>query len=198
VFNNAIFRSVYYGMMNAATAGQALTRNLRRIRLERGLSAAELARAAGVSKATISSVERGLGNPAVDTVWALAQALGLPFGALFDDDGRDLVQVRRIDDAPVVSSQRGFIGRQLLTLSRSGQIELYVLAVAAGACRNAAPHPAGVVEHVIVLEGRAEVGPDDEPSVVEARDYVRFLADRPHHYRGLDRTLLLSLTEYPA
>jgi len=162
------------------------------------MSAADLARAAGVSKATISSVERGLGNPAVDTVWALAEALGLPFGALFDDEGQDLVQVRHLDDARVVSKARGFLGRQVVTLPRHGQIELYVLQINGGARRNAAPHSAGVIEHVIVMEGKAEVGPDDEPSVVEARDYIRFRADRPHHYHGIDNTLLLLLTEYPS
>jgi len=34
-----------------------------------------LARSSGVSKATLSGLERGSGNPSVDTVWALARAL---------------------------------------------------------------------------------------------------------------------------
>ena len=67
------------------------------------MSVSELARVSGVSKATISGVERGVGNPAIDTVWALAKALNMPFGALFDDDMRDLVELRRIEDAQVVS-----------------------------------------------------------------------------------------------
>jgi transcriptional regulator with XRE-family HTH domain len=184
--------------MSTATAGQTLARNLRRRRLERGISVSQLALAAGVSKATISGVERGLGNPAVDTVWALAQALNLPFGALFDDDPRDLVHIRRLDDAPVVSSAPGFLGRRLLTLQGLSQLELYVLELDADALRNAAPHPRGVIEHVIVISGKAEIGPNDNPLVVETRDYVSFLADRPHQYRGIESSLMLLLTEYPS
>ena len=177
--------------------GQSLARNLRRRRLERALSVSELARISGVSKATISGVERGVGNPAVDTVWALAKALNMQFGALFDDDTSDLVELRKIEDAQVVSRARGFVGRRLLALRRRGDLEVYVLDIAAGARRNAAPHPPGVIEHVIAVEGRAEVGPDEEPSVLSAGDCLTFPADRPHHYRGLEQSRLLSVTDYP-
>lgn len=180
-----------------ASAGEALARNLRRRRLERGMTAAELARNAGVSKATISSVERGFGNPAVDTVWALAQALNLPFGALFDVNDDEPIRVQRLEDAPIVSREDGFVGRQLMTLARHGQLELYVLELDAGADRHAAPHPAGVVEHVIVVEGEAEVGPEGETSLLAPGDYVRFPADQPHRYLARAKAVLLSLTEYP-
>ena len=65
-------------------AAHALARSLKRTRLERAISIAELARQSGVSKATLSGLERGNGNPSIDTVWALARALNVPFGDLFD------------------------------------------------------------------------------------------------------------------
>lgn len=161
------------------------------------MSVSELARSAGVSKATISAVERGLGNPAVDTVWALAQALSVPFGALFDDDAHDLVELRRLDDAPIVSSESGFLGRRLQTLRRTGELEVYVLDLESGARRDAAAHSLGVVEHVVVIAGRAEVGPVDRPSTLGPGDWLSFPADVPHVYQGLRKSRLLSLTEYP-
>ena len=36
-----------------------------------------LAARAGVAKSTVSLIERGQGNPSIDTVWALASALGV-------------------------------------------------------------------------------------------------------------------------
>jgi len=185
------------GIVVTRTLGHALARNLRRKRLERGMSISGLAQVSGVSKATISGIERGNGNPAVDTVWALANALNTPFGALFDDDGGDLVELRRIEDAPVVSSARGFLGRRLLSLKRRGDLEVYAIEIVAGTVRNAAPHPAGVIEHVIVLEGQAEVGPTEEPTVLEQGDCLTFAADRPHQYRGIEKTLFLEITDYP-
>ncbi len=151
-----------------------------------------------MSKATLSGLERGNGNPSVDTVWALARALNIPFGELFDENDDDAVKVRRIDAAQVVTSERGFVGRKLLSRQGRGGLEVYVLDLEQGAKRQAAPHSPGVIEHVIVVTGRAEVGPDGEATVIEEGDRVTFLADRPHHYHALDGPArLLSLTDYP-
>jgi len=180
------------------TAAQALARNLKRKRLERAISLSELARSSGVSKATLSGLERGNGNPSVDTVWALAHALNVPFGDLFDGNDDDLVQVRRIDDAQIVTSERGFTGRKLLSRQGRGGVEVYMLDLKRGTKRKSAAHSPGVVEHLIVILGRAEVGPDDDPTVVGEGDCVTFSADRPHHYFALDGPVrLLSLTDYP-
>ncbi len=180
------------------TAAQALARNLKRKRLQRAISLSELARMSGVSKATLSGLERGIGNPSVDTVWALARTLNVAFGDLIDETDDDAVKVRRLDEAQVVTTEPGFLGRQLLSRQGRGGLEVYVLDLEQGARRTAAPHPPGIVEHVIVMRGRAEVGPDGEATVIEEGDRVTFLADRPHHYHALDGpTRLLSLTDYP-
>ena len=130
------------------TAARALARNLKRKRLERAISLSELARASGVSKATLSGLERGNGNPSVDTVWALADALNVPFGELFDENDDDVVQVRRIADAQVVTSERGFTGRKLLSRRGRGGVEVYVLDLKRGAKRKSAAHSPGVVDQV--------------------------------------------------
>jgi transcriptional regulator with XRE-family HTH domain len=180
------------------SAARALARNLRRTRLERAISLSQLARSSGVSKATLSGIERGMGNPSVDTVWALARALNVPFGELFEESAVDAVSVRRIDEAQVVTCEGGFVGRRLLTRQGRGSLEIYILDLARYAKRDAAAHSPGVVEHVIVLAGRAEVGPDGEVAVLGEGDAMTFLADRPHHYRALDGPArLLSLTDYP-
>jgi transcriptional regulator with XRE-family HTH domain len=180
------------------TAAQALARNLKRKRLERAISLSELARASGVSKATLSGLERGTGNPSVDTVWALSRALNAPFGELFDENNQDVVRVQRIDEAQVVTSEQGFVGRKLLSRDGRGGLEIYVLDLDRGAKRDAAAHSPGVIEHVILVAGRAEVGPDDEPTTLAEGDRVTFSADRPHHYYALDGPArLLSLTDYP-
>lgn len=178
-------------------AAHALARSLKRTRLERAISIAELARQSGVSKATLSGLERGTGNPSIDTVWTLARALNVPFGDLFDV-GEDAIQVRRIEDAPIVTEQDGFLGRQLLTRHGRGAIELYVLDLAAGARRDATAHSPNVLEHVVVVSGAVEVGPDDDATSLTAGDCLTFSADRPHHYHALEGPArLLSLTDYP-
>jgi len=57
------------------------------IRRERELaqiSLSALAAKAGLAKSTLSQLEGGKGNPNVETLWALATALGIPFSSLFE------------------------------------------------------------------------------------------------------------------
>lgn len=52
-------------------------RNVRRIRLERGLTQEKFAEVSGFTQQYISDLERGLRNPTVVTVYELAKALGV-------------------------------------------------------------------------------------------------------------------------
>lgn len=51
-------------------------RNVRRIRLARGLTQEQLSEASGFTQQYISDLERGRRNPTVVTLFELAQALG--------------------------------------------------------------------------------------------------------------------------
>ena len=46
-------------------------------------------------------------------------------------------------------------------------------------------HSPGVIEHVIVVSGRPEVGSDSEATVIEEGDRITFLDDRPPHCHAL-------------
>lgn len=59
---------------------------LRRERLARGLSQADLARIAGVSQPTVSFLERGLSRPRPRSRVAIARALGIDHAELFPID----------------------------------------------------------------------------------------------------------------
>jgi transcriptional regulator with XRE-family HTH domain len=51
--------------------------NVRRLRLERGLSQAELAELAGIHRAYLSTVENGKRNVSIDNISRLARALSV-------------------------------------------------------------------------------------------------------------------------
>lgn len=59
-------------------------KNLRKLRLERGLTQAELADMIGVNQATISKIERGSEAVTLDLVFRIAATLNVPAGLLFD------------------------------------------------------------------------------------------------------------------
>ena len=52
-------------------------RNVRRLRLDRGVTQEELAVKSGFGQNYISDLERGRRNPTVVTLWEIAEALGV-------------------------------------------------------------------------------------------------------------------------
>lgn len=65
--------------------------NLRRLRAERGISQERLAGDAGVDRAYVSELERGLGNASVDLLDRLAAPLETPLAEFFrvPEDGAE-------------------------------------------------------------------------------------------------------------
>lgn len=67
----------------ARTTGPRLANRVRVARAERNLSQTDLARAVGVSRQTISSIETGQYGPSTLLALRLAAELGLPVSDLF-------------------------------------------------------------------------------------------------------------------
>src|SRR5580658_10437144 len=83
-----------------------LAKNLRRLRIASRHSLSELARATEVSKATLSGIERGRGNPTVQTLAALARALHVAVPELLGEPAAGEVRiVRRARDQLMASDQ---------------------------------------------------------------------------------------------
>src|SRR4051812_19385741 len=62
-------------------------RNLRRLRMQRGLSLERLAKASNVSRAMLGQVELGQSAPTINVLWKISRALGVPFSALITQSG---------------------------------------------------------------------------------------------------------------
>lgn len=71
--------------------GRAVMERLIEIREARGLSQAQLAEMVGANQATISKIERGVGNPTLHMITRIARALQVHPSELF---GRDALEAR--------------------------------------------------------------------------------------------------------
>lgn len=164
-----------------------------------------LAEQAGVAKSTVSLIERGQGNPSIETVWALASALGVPFSSLFHNEppADDMSVVRESEAAVVGVAQAGLetdgmIVRHLLTRTDGELIEIYTILLAAGAVRNASAHVNGLFEHITVAEGIVEISTESFSEILRQGDLISFRSDRPHTYRVIEGPVrLVSVHEYP-
>ena len=108
---------------------------VRRERERMGVSSAELARRAGVAKSTLSQLESATGNPSIETLWALAVALDVPFSRLVDPPSEP-VQVIRAGEAPVVHSEHAaYTGALLSACPPGARRDLHVITAEPGPAR---------------------------------------------------------------
>jgi transcriptional regulator with XRE-family HTH domain len=164
------------------------------------MSLSALARASQIGKSTLSELERGQGNPSLETLWAIVRALDVPFAALFEEEtGEDDVRIIRYGEAPVIASSSAFVSRHILSRDDAGRFEVYVMELPPGGARRARGHGAALVEHVFVAVGRALVGPDgQDAAVLDEHDAISFKTSGTHRYEALDGPAhLLIIHEYP-
>jgi transcriptional regulator with XRE-family HTH domain len=156
--------------------------NVRGLRGE--MSVLELARRSGVARNTITALERGDGNPTVDTLYALADALGVPLSALLSPPPSG-ASVVRAGEGTLVSGA-ALDARLLDRFDRPGVIgELYAIRFFPGEARAAAPHPFGVEELLHLTVGSVRVGPAEAPVELGPGDYARYSGSVPHVYEAL-------------
>jgi transcriptional regulator with XRE-family HTH domain len=159
--------------------------SLRRERERHGISLAELARRANLAKSTLSQLEAGVGNPSIETVWALALALDVPFSRLVDPQ-EEPVQVIRAGEGNVMQSDHAPFAAVLLSACPPGaRRDLHVMTAEPGGARDAHAHLPGTTEHVVVAAGRWRTGPVGAEVELGPGDYARFPGDRPHSYEAL-------------
>jgi transcriptional regulator with XRE-family HTH domain len=172
---------------------KAIAGNVRRLRTERGLSAAGLARASGVARATLAELEAGRGNPTIETLYGLASVLGVTLADLLVEPEAPAVQVVRAGEGPQISGpvlQARLLRQAAVTQAR---VEVYELRVLPGRPRRADPHQAGVSEQLLVHAGRLRCGPDGGAVELGPGDFAAFDAAVPHVYEALDGPVAATL-----
>lgn len=180
------------------TIGALVAANLRRLRAGAELSLGQLARRANLSKSTVSALESGNANPNVETLWALAVALGTPFGQLIAPPAASVRLIKSGEGARVDFGRDGRHAIRLLasTPQRSAR-DLYVLEAEPGRARTVDAHAPGTIEHVVCAAGRMRLGPVGQEVVVDPGDYAVFTGDVPHVYEALaPATRALLVIEY--
>ncbi|MEV7907821.1 helix-turn-helix domain-containing protein [Streptomyces anulatus] len=150
---------------------------IRRLREERGVSLSELARRAGVGKATLSGLENGTRNPTLETLWAVTAELGVPLA----------VALGPAPASPGTAIRGTAVTAVLLEVFEDENVtyELYRLTIPAGATQTSPAHHEGVTEHITVFSGTLEAGPAGSPLTAGPGEHIRWVSDMPHTYTAI-------------
>ena len=152
-------------------------RTVRRLRTERQLSLGALAARAGLAKQTLANLESGGGNPTVETLLAVARALGVGATWLLAEWGSPVI-VHRAGDAEWEDGPAGR-RRRLDDIFGTGQVLSSLVELAAPAPTLPAQAP-GTLLHAYVVAGRVVAGTVDDQHHLAAGDFARFPGDVPH------------------
>jgi len=170
------------------------------IRTERervGLSLSELAKRAGLAKSTLSQLESGAGNPSIETLWALGVALGVPFSRLVDPPRAEVQVVRAGEGVPFYAENADYVAQLLSACPPGVRRDIFRLQAEPGRSRLSDPHNPGTIEHVIMMAGRAVVGPEGAGVELGPGDYIRYPGDVPHVFTALVAgTSAVNISEY--
>jgi len=175
-------------------------RNLRTLRVKRGLSLERLARASGVSRAMLSQIELGRSTPTINVLWKIACSLNIPFSSLISEKEKtQTALVLPRSRAKILSSQTGcFSSRALFPVDEQRKIEFYELRLAAHGLEQADPHPTGTTENLVVTAGSLRLRVGTQWFALGTGDAAYFVADVSHDYMnpGATETVMYLVMTY--
>lgn len=171
---------------------------LRNARLLQGLTIAQVAETAGVTKGFVSRLERDEASPSVATLVALCEVLSIEVGSLFSAPERQIVS---LDDAPLINMGGTGVVERLLTPRSESRAQILWSRAEPGGSGGSQPYTVNCeVETLHVLDGRIVVRFSDEEKHLEQGDALTFRGHDPHTWHNPGpgpHTVLWILTPAP-
>ncbi|QCR36664.1 helix-turn-helix domain-containing protein [Nissabacter sp. SGAir0207] len=168
------------------TQDTRLAARLVQLRITQDLTLAQLADQSGISRATLSRIERAENSPTAAQLGKLAQVFGLTMSQLLHE----------IDEAPPellpralqpiwLDAETGFERRSVSPPAAGFRAELIEGRLRAGAEIAYAGAPvAGMQQHIWLLEGTLEYRLGERTYQLAAGDCLRFRLQGPSHFRA--------------
>ncbi|MCK2219411.1 XRE family transcriptional regulator [Actinomadura sp. ATCC 31491] len=163
-------------MRNAEELDTRLAERLARLRVDRGWSLDELARRAGVSRSTLSRLERGEISPTASLLNKLCAVHGRTMSRLLAEVEAEPPQLLRAGEQPVWRDEESGFTRRSVSPPHPGlrgEVVEGTLRPGADIAYDVPPVP-GLEQHIWVLEGAVEIAADGRAHLLAAGDCLRF------------------------
>ena len=166
-----------------------LAENMRAIREARGLSQEQIAKIAGIPRATWTHLESGAANPTLAVLTKVANALQIRLDELLATP-RQSARLLRAGELP--TRTRGSVAiRKLLPEPLPG-LDLERMALPPGARMAGVPHTPGTREYLTCERGVIELAVAGEKFTLGEGDVVIFRGDQRHAYHNPGTSLTIA------
>ena len=161
-----------------------LADNIRAVREARGLSQQQIARAAGIPRATWTHLESGAANPTLAVLVKVANALQVRLDELLAAPRQS---ARHLKASDLPTREKGQVAiRKLLPEPLPG-LDIERMALPPGARMAGVPHTPGTREYLTCEAGEIELVASGETWRVAEGDVVVFRGDQRHSYANPTR-----------
>ncbi len=162
-----------------------LADNIKAIRSARGLSQQQIAKAAGIPRATWTNLESGAANPTLVVLVKVASALEVRLDELLAPP-RQPARFLRADELPI--RQRGQVVIRKLIPEPLPNLDLERMMLPPGARMAGVPHTPGTREYLACEHGTVELAVAGERFTLAEGDVVIFRGDQRHAYHNPGKT----------
>ncbi|MGN6768127.1 MAG: helix-turn-helix domain-containing protein [Rhizobiaceae bacterium] len=168
-----------------------------RERKQRQMTIAELAGKAGISSGLLSQLERGLGNPSIETLSQLARTLSIPIGTFFETASTPPGEVIHPHTRRRLMLEDTGMTYQLLVPDMQGSLSMLYIELPPGFSNVNAPFNHHGEEVVFVLSGSIEIHIGDREWILAPGDSIRFHSTVDHWYRTFDERVVVITAQSP-
>jgi len=156
-------------------------KTIRKMRLEKGITAKELAQKTNLSASLISQVERGLITPSIPTLVKISNAVGVPLVSFFlETHAKPLIKRRQRKKLLLSSSGVAF---QLLSPAESRKIEFLLVEIEGKDSDYELVSYSGE-KCGYVIKGKMEIMLGDREYYLEEGDSIYFQSTIPHRFKS--------------
>ncbi len=164
-----------------ARVSKHLAANIQALRRSRNLSQGSLAKLASVPRSTVTYLESGRGNPSLQNLIRVADALQVSIEELIQKP-RSNCQLIRKSEIPAHKRANGMATVFKLLPDPIPAMELDRMELLPGGRMGGVPHTPNTKEYLICISGSVEIMVNGAKYNVSAGDVLAFSGDQPHSY----------------
>lgn len=164
--------------------------NLQKLRHERGLSFGQLAKESGISKAMLSDIEKGSGNPTINTIWKIANGLKVPYTKLIEDVAQEATVVRKAEAVMQTGETQSYRVYCYYKTTPKRDFELFYVELDAGCSNDSIGHSEKSQEYIYIVRGELVLHTEKRDYTLREGDTLVFDSSAHHVYSNQQDTLL--------